>query len=170
VIKKEKNTAFIDGQNLHLGTASTGWCVDHCKFRRYLSDKYNVVEAYYHLGFTSVDEQPLYDALQKAGFILVFREHSSALKGKKKGNVDCDIVFNIMSKIIEKKLIGKVVIVSGDGDYKKLVNFLLKMELFKKILFPNKEFASSLYNNIGGEYFSYLEDKDIKKKIEFNGK
>jgi hypothetical protein len=78
------NHAFIDGQNLHLGTKLKGWAIDHKKFRTYLADKYNVTEAYYFLGFVSEEEQGLYDNLQKAGFILSFREHSSTLKGKKR--------------------------------------------------------------------------------------
>jgi len=161
----ERNSAFIDGQNLHLGTKSRGWRVDHFKFRRYLKDKYHVEEAYYFLGFTLDTEQGLYDNLQKAGFILIFREHTSALKGKKKGNVDSDIILSICQKMYEKVLVGKVILVSGDGDYKKLVNFLIKHDRFKKILFPNKEFASSLYESLGGERFSYLEDTDVKRKI-----
>ena len=162
-----QNQAFIDGQNLYLGTKSNGWTIDHSKFRTYLSEKYNVVEAYYFLGFISEEESFLYEKLQKAGFILSFREHSSALKGKKKGNVDCDIMFTIMRKLLEKEEFDKVILVSGDGDYKKLVDYLIKKDKFEKILFPNAEFASSLYKKIGGQYFDYLESKDVKAKISF---
>lgn len=159
------HVAFIDGQNLHLGTKNRGWAVDHAKFRIYLTEKYGVKEAYYFLGFVSEEENGLYERLQKAGFILSFREHSSALKGKKKGNVDCDIVFNVMRKLVEGEDFDKIILVSGDGDYKKLVDFLIKRNKFEKILFPNKEFASSLYKKLGGEFFDYLENPDIKSKI-----
>ena len=161
----ENNFAFVDGQNLHLGTTECGWHVDHKKFRTYLKDKYGVTEAYYFLGFISDQEQDLYDKLQKAGFILFFREHSSALKGKKKGNVDCDIVFSIMKKLVEGDSFGKVVLVSGDGDYIKLVDFLIKKDKFKKILFPNRKFASSLYKKFGSEFYDNLENPSIKSKI-----
>lgn len=161
----EQNFAFIDGQNLHLGTRESGWSINHAKFRRYLADKYDVTEAYYFLGFVSEQEQDLYDKLQKAGFILFFREHSSALKGKKKGNVDCDIVFSIMKKLVDRETFGKVIIVSGDGDYIKLVDYLVKKEKFKKMLFPNQKFAPSLYKRLGSEYYDYLEKQDIKLKI-----
>lgn len=163
------NIAFIDGQNLHLGTLKsdkTGWCVDYWKFRRYLKEKYEVEEAYYFLGFTNEHEQDLYDNLQKAGYILVFREHSLALKGRKKGNVDCDIVFSAMKKLVEGDQFDKIIIVSGDGDYIKLVDYFVKKNRFLKMLFPNKEFASSLYKRFGRQYFDYLENKDIKEKIE----
>lgn len=164
------NIAFIDGQNLHLGTKESGWAVDHNKLRIYLKDKYEISEAYYFLGFVSEGNQDLYDSLQKAGFILSFREHSSRLRGNKKGNVDCDIVFGIMKKLVENEPFGKVFIVSGDGDYKKLVDFLIKKGCFGKMLFPNRAFASSLYKSLGGEFFDYLEAAGVKAKIEYRHK
>ncbi len=73
--KNMKNIAFIDGQNLHLGTKKVdggAWVVDNIKFRRYLKEKYQIEEAYYFLGFVSDEEQDLYSSLQRAGFILSF--------------------------------------------------------------------------------------------------
>lgn len=166
--KKESNIAFIDGQNLHLGTKESGWTVNHPRFRIYLAEKYNITEAYYFLGFISGDEQDLYDSLQKAGFILAFREHSSALKGHKKGNVDSDIVFGVMKKLVDSEPFDKAFIVSGDGDYKKLVDYLIKKKRFGKMLFPNKKFASSLYKELGGEFFAYLEEPGVKAKIAYH--
>ncbi len=168
--QKLPNIAFIDGQNLHLGTREKGWSVNHARLRTYLRDKYGIGEAYYFLGFVDEDNQELYDGLQKSGYILSFREHSVALKGKKKGNVDCDIVFNVMRKLVDDELFGKVFIVSGDGDYKKLVDYLIKKGKFGKMLFPNREFASSLYKKLGGEYFDYLENPAIRSKIEYRHK
>mgnify|MGYP001566689183 CR=1 FL=1 len=163
----EGNIAFIDGQNLHLGTKEVGWIIDHYKFRRYLNEKYGVGEAYYFLGFISEKEQDLYDNLQKAGFILSFRDHSVNLRGGKKGNVDNDIIFGIMKKLVEDEPFGKVFIVSGDGDYIRLVDFLVKKDKFGKMLFPNSRYASSLYKKLGGEFFDYLDSKDVRSKIEF---
>lgn len=157
-----KNCAFIDGQNLNLGTREDGWSVDYLKLRTYLAEKYNVTEAHYFLGFVSNQEQDLYTNLQKAGFILDFREHSSALRGKKKGNVDCDIVFSVMKKLVEKEDFDKVIIVSADGDYFKLVDYLVKKGKFEKILFPSKYYASSLYKKLGSEYYDYLDNNKHK--------
>lgn len=85
--------------------------------------------------------------------------------GKKKGNVDSDIIFHVMRRLLKNPDFDKIIIVSGDGDYKMLVDFLLEENKFGKILFPNKKFASSLYKSIGSEYFDYLESKDIQSKI-----
>lgn len=47
-----KNIAFIDGQNLYMGTKSGNkpWKVNLTKFRIYLEKKYSVEKAYYFLG------------------------------------------------------------------------------------------------------------------------
>ncbi len=70
-----------------------------------------------------------------------------------------------MKKLVDNEPFDKIFIVSGDGDYKKLVDYLIKKNKFGKMLFPNNEFSSSLYKSLGREYFDYLEDKDIKAKI-----
>jgi len=58
--------------------------------------------------------------------------------------------------------------VSDDGDYKKVVDYLIKKDKFKKILFPNKDFASSLYNALGSEFFDYMEN--FKTYVEWHKK
>ena len=163
-----KNIAYIDGQNLYSGTQEIDLAVDFKKLRIYLRDKYHIEEAYYFLGFLREEENPLYINLQKAGFIVVFKEHASLLIGKKKGNVDSDIIFEIMKKIIdENNEDEKFLLVSDDGDYIKLVDFLIEKDRFLKILFPNKKFASSLYKRLGSEYFDYIDN--IRNIIHIKG-
>lgn len=164
---KENNIAFIDGQNLYMGTLSDNpaWKINLARFREYLNKKYEVRKAYYYLGCVDEKFQDLYEEIQSADFILVFRKHNTAMLGKKKGNVDCDIIFNIMKRLYKKEPFDKIVLVSGDGDYKMLVDFLIKEKRFKKILFPNKKFASSLYKSITRVYFDYLVNiKHLIKK------
>ena len=165
-MEKENNLAFVDGQNLYLGTKQDRWNIDLFKFRVYLKDKYHISEAYYVLGFISEKEQELYNNLQKAGFIVIFKEHNQYAVTKKKGNVDTDIVFEIMKNLVDNKDFDKIVLVSGDGDYKKLVEYLIKKNKFKKVLFPNKKFASSLYKKLGNQFFANLGREDIKNKIK----
>lgn len=167
----ENNLAFVDGQNLYMGTSKSdpSWDIDLSRFRIYLEKKYSVSTAYYYLGFIQEGEsiEQLYEKIQSAGFILVFRQHNTAMIGKKKGNVDTDIVFSVMKRLYKRDGFDKIVLVSGDGDYKMLVDFLAEENKLKKILFPNRKFASSLYKKLGSEYFDYLEDEDIKRKIEY---
>ena len=162
----EKNIAFVDGQNLHLGTTGDNWKIDLNKFRIYLKDRYKVSEAYYFLGYFSIQQESLYNNLKQAGFIVLFKDHDVRLIASKKGNVDSDIVFEAMRNVVDNKDFDRVVLVSGDGDYKKLVDYLIKKVKFRKLLFPNRR-ASSLYKILGSEYFDYLDSFDTKEKIRY---
>lgn len=164
------NIAYIDGQNLFLGITKRDipWSIDLKRFRVYLEKKYAVQQAYYYLGYVQDGEvyQMLYEEIQKSGFILVFREHNSAMLGKKKGNVDSDIIFSIMKRLYKNEAFNKVILVSGDGDYKMLVDFLIVEGKFEKILFPDQKRASSLYKAISARYFADLSNLDVRRKVE----
>ena len=171
IIIMENNYAFIDGQNLYMATTKNQldpWSINLKRFRVFLREKYKVENAYYFLGYLDENNQNLYESIQSAGFILMFREHNSKIIGKKKGNVDSDIIFFIMQKLYFREDFNKVVLVSGDGDYKKLVDFLIKENKFKKILFPNSKGSSSLYKSLGANYFAGLDNVDTKLKISSN--
>ena len=106
MVKENKNYAFVDGQNLYMGTSKREvdpWRIDLARFRVYLEKKYNVDKAYYFLGFVQDENQDLYEEIQNAGFILQFKKHNPAMLGTKKGNVDTDIVFHIMKKLYKKE-------------------------------------------------------------------
>ena len=67
------NYAFIDSQNLNLGVKSLGWNLDYNRFRIYLKEKYKVEIAYLFIGYIP-QNQDLYDSLQKAGYVLKFKQ------------------------------------------------------------------------------------------------
>ncbi len=162
-----RNIAFIDGQNLHLGITSEWWQIDMTRFRIFLRDRFHVDEAYYFLGCITDEQSDLYTNIQRAGFILVFREHSSVMIGTKKWNVDTDIVFNIMRRLYLRQEFQKIVLVSGDGDYFKMVRFLIEEDRFERIIFPNRH-HSSLYKIIRSRYGINLSLPDFRSKLEYH--
>lgn len=170
---KSKNYAFIDGQNVYMSTAKNEvhpWKIDLFKFRVYLEQKYHIAKAYYFIGYVQDGNQALYEEIQNAGFVLIFRQHNPAMLGKKKGNVDSDTIFSIMKRIYKREDFDKVILVSGDGDYKQLIDFLIEEDKFGKILFPDRAKRSSLYKSLTNNFFAYLDDKDVKNKISVQKK
>ena len=163
------NIAYIDGQNLRRGTIERepSWKVDLKQFRVYLKEKYSVDKAYYYLGYEIPEDsyQIIYQEIKEAGFILKFRKHNIEMMGEKKGNVDTDIVFDIMRRIYRQEPFDKIVLVSGDGDYRMLVDFLIEENRLEKMLFPKFRYASSLYKEITDEYFDSLSKSEIIKRI-----
>jgi len=137
------NYAFIDSQNLNLGVRSQGWILDFVRFRRFLKDKYLIGKAYLFIGFVP-ENQMLYTELQKAGYICIFKptlEIKKDGKAKVKGNVDAELVLRAM---IEYPNYEKAVIVSGDGDFYCLIEYLIKQNKLGKIIVPNNRFSSLL--------------------------
>ncbi len=166
--KTERNIAFVDGQNLYLGTTKhpdEPWQVDLARFRVYLEKKYGVTKAYYYFGYMSDEHRDVYDEVQEAGFVVRFRKHVPAMKSLKKGNVDTEIIFEGMYRLYKQDDFEKVVLVSGDGDYYRMVKFLLDEKRLEKVLFPN-EYASSLYKQyVQTNFCANLSQKDVRKKI-----
>jgi uncharacterized LabA/DUF88 family protein len=163
---EENNIAFIDGQNLHMWTNSENWQIDFDRFRIYLKYKFKIKRVYYFLWFLDENEQGLYTRLQESGFILVFREHNSNMKWKKKWNVDVDICFEMMKNACNNKNFNKIILVSWDWDYIKVVKHLIDKNKFEKILFPNYKY-SSLYKQLETKYRINLSIPSIKEKIEY---
>jgi len=167
-MEKEKNIAFIDWQNLHLWTASDGWKIDFKRFRIYLKDKFKITEAYIFMWVTDAKYNSLYKNMQKAWFVIEFRFHHENLIWKKKWNVDVDIVFDIMKRVLDNQEedFDKVLLVSWDWDYIKMVKYLIEKNKFKKILFPNKKY-SSLYKSIKDLYWMNLSQERVRNVIKY---
>jgi uncharacterized LabA/DUF88 family protein len=130
-----------------MGVRSEGWKLDYRKFRQYLRDKYGVNQAYIFIGYISGNEE-LYKSLQEYGFILIFKPTMELPGGAVKGNVDAELVLHAM---IEYPNYDRAIIVSGDGDFYCLVEYLEKQNKLLKVMAPNKHFSGHLR-----KYFSYI--------------
>jgi len=142
--KTENNYAFIDSQNLNLSIREQGWVLDFRRFRIYLKEKYGITKAFIFIGYVP-QNQDLYTNLQKDGYILIFKPTLNLPNGGVKGNVDAELVLHSM---IEYPNYDKALIVTGDGDFYCLVDYLLKKDKLLKLMVPNKNRFSSLFRKI----------------------
>ena len=162
--KPVRNYAFIDAQNLNLGIQSLGWKLDYKKFRKYLKEKYAVGVAYMFLGFVP-QNQRLYSSLQKAGFVLNFKPVVLDRDGKFKGNVDADLVLQVMIDIEE---FDKAVLVTSDGDFYSLARHLYELDRLEVVLSPSVKHCSVLLRKEAKEKIVYMDN--LKKKLEYSPK
>ena len=174
--KKLAVYAFIDSQNLNLGTSKdiyrnnkliyTGWKLDFKKFRRYLLDKFRVSKALLFIGYIP-QNKPLYNKINSYGYELVFKPTVKDNEGKPKGNVDAELVLH--SAAIEFSHYDKAVIVAGDGDYRCLYEYLIKKNKLLRIVIPNEKSESSLLKPFQKYKTFLIFDKDkleYKQKLE----
>lgn len=133
--------AFIDSQNLNLGVRSQGWRIDYRKLRLYLKNKYGVSKAFIFIG--QVDgHDSLYRMLRSSGFILIFKPTVRYVRDgvvTVKGNVDAELVLHAAA--VEYANYDKAIIVSGDGDFCCLIDYLLKKDKLLTIMVPNRHFS-----------------------------
>lgn len=155
---KPKSYAFIDSQNLNLGTQRMGWKLDWRKFRQFLNTNYNVEKAYMFIGYMIENEQ-LYEYMHELGFLVVLKPTIESViktgqnqsddlgnkenedKSSVKGNVDAELVLYAMKELPNYH---KAIIVSGDGDFYSLVEYLDDLGKLDCIMAPNWQY-SSLY-------------------------
>ncbi|OGM93975.1 hypothetical protein A2524_01630 [Candidatus Wolfebacteria bacterium RIFOXYD12_FULL_48_21] len=155
------NYAFIDSQNLNLAIKDQGWNLDFERFRIYLKDKYSVTKAFIFIGYIPTN-QPLYTALQKYGYILVFKPTLELPDGRVKGNVDAEMVLHTM---IEYSNYEKALIVTGDGDFYCLVDHLKNNGKLAGVMIPNGKKYSSLLRTFTGDTIFM---NNLKEKLGYN--
>lgn len=179
--KKPIVYAFIDSQNLNMGVSSnvykhgkkiySGWQLDFKKFRRYLSDKFKVEAAFLFIGNLPGNEG-LYEYLQRCGYILILKP-TTTYKDKEgeihvKGNVDTDIVLYAVAKEIENY--DKAVIVTGDGDFLSLCEYLHEKNKLGVVSIPNKLSHSHLLDKYVHVFDYVAVNRKKLEKIKTNKK
>lgn len=154
---KESVYAFIDSQNLNLGTQRVGWHLDWRKFLKYLQTKQGVTKAYLFIGYLSENEA-MYEQLKALGYEIVYKpvvENTSDKDDKQdygeellkltrppvKGNVDAELVLYAMKEMPNYK---KAILVTGDGDFYSLAKYLNDKKRLACIMTPNWQYSSLL--------------------------
>jgi len=159
--EKQKNYAFIDSQNLNMGIKRIGWKMDFRKLRIYLKEKYKVEKAYLFIGYIP-ENQNLYRSLQEYGYILLFKPILKKKDGSVKGNVDAELVLQAM---IDYEEYDKAIIISSDGDFYCLVNYLYDKEKLANVISPCYETCSILLKRSARGKIVFIDN--LRKKLEY---
>lgn len=160
----QNNYAFIDSQNLNLSIRDQGWNLDFDKFYRYIRDRFSISQAFLFIGYVP-QNQPLYIALQKIGYIIVFKPTLKLPNEIVKGNVDAELVLHTM---IEFPNYAQAIVVSGDGDFFCLIEYLLAKKKLCRLIVPNKYKFSSLLRGFN-EHITFLNNTKEKLQKEKRG-
>ena len=144
---QKQNYAFIDSQNLNLGIQKNGWKMDWRKFRAYLKQEHNVSQAYMFIGYMQ-EHEAMYQQLHDAGYLIVLKPTVGMLAGDEakqkpaiKGNIDAELVLYAMKELPNFQ---QAIIVSGDGDFYCLAEYLAAKNRLKCIMTPNRYYSTLL--------------------------
>ena len=162
--KKQKAFAYIDGTNLHLSGKNMGWDIDYRKFRKFLTDKYNVEIAYYFLGYVE-KYRNLYNGLRRDGYEVINIEPTILPDGSIKGNCDADLVCKAMADFAKYD---KAIIVASDGDYKSLVEHLKSNDKLGRVIGCSRGGCARKLKKAAGTQIDFLND--FREKVEYKRK
>lgn len=171
-MKKELvNFAFIDGQNFYksvkeieLELEALEVKLDLNEFRIFLENKHAIKTAYYFIGYVP-KYQVIYDVLKSQGYELKYKQvaiHQDGIKG----NVDVNLTLQTM---IDFKKYKKAVIVTSDGDYACLVEYLNSKDKLDSIIVCSRGGSSYLLRKLHSRVrIFYLDDiiRDLYKRKE----
>ncbi|MEK7603194.1 MAG: NYN domain-containing protein [Patescibacteria group bacterium] len=157
--KRQRPTAyaFIDSQNLNLGVQKVGFKMDWRKFYYMLTTKYNVKKAFMFIGHMP-EYEDLYMQMHDIGFLVVLKPthethklptdpnmpqkpENSEEKKIIKGNIDAELVLWAMKELSNYD---KAIIVSGDGDFYCLAEYLHEVNKLGHIMTPNWQYSGLL--------------------------
>lgn len=126
------------------------------KFRDFLRKEYKVDKAFMFIGYIPENES-LYDQMHDAGYMVVLKPTFDVTKPRQeqnkndksddrvvKGNIDADLVLWAMK---EMPNYDKAIIVSGDGDFYSLIEYLSSKKRLLHVFTPNSHY-SRLYNSL----------------------
>jgi uncharacterized LabA/DUF88 family protein len=160
---ERNNFAFIDSQNLNRSILREGWKLDFGKFRVFLQRKYQIQKAFLFIGYIPGNVL-LYERLRSMGYVVIFKPTLQNRDGMQvKGNCDAELVLHSMITFND---FDKAMIVSGDGDFYCLIDYLKKQEKLLNVGIPNRSRYSALLKKFRPDFFfvSDLEHKLSQQK------
>ena len=101
--------------------------------------------------------------MQEYGYVLIFKPTLSLKDGRVKGNVDAELVLHAM---IEFANYESAIIISGDGDFYCLVEYLKKQGKLLKLLIPDRHKYSALLRKFASD-MAFISD--LREKMAYKG-
>lgn len=124
---KQTVIVFIDGSNIYFAQKKMGKWLDWVKVKRFLEEKYNVLEIKYYVGIRPRDEKMkrFLRKLKQIGFQVITKpvkiltdEHGHQLE---KANFDVEITGDVLKNLYK---IDSVILFSGDSDFVYLIELV----------------------------------------------
>ena len=135
---------YIDGNNLYRGAKELGYTIDYKKFRGWLRQKYNPAAVFLFIGHIP-ERKAFYTHLKESGYEIVFKQ-TVVINGSLKGNCDAELVLKAVSDYYTKTC-SSCILITGDGDFGCLVEFLRDRNAIQRVISPDKNKCSILLRN-----------------------
>lgn len=159
--------AFIDASNIIYGARTEGWLIDQKKLFDYLKRKFGCSRAFFYFGKDDANKEQgkFLKKLESFGFTLRVKQIKRYGK-RQKANCDVDLTLDM---VVMKEKYDQAIVLTGDGDFLPLFEFLKEQKKEITIIAFPKSTARELKRFAGGKFIGltnerYLLERKPQKK------
>jgi len=168
--KDERLALFIDGSNLYAAGKSLGFDIDYKLLRQEFMRRGKLLRAIYYTALLENDEyspiRPLVDWLNYNGFTMVTKpakEYTDSMGRRKvKGNMDIELAVDAMELAPR---VDHIVIFSGDGDFRPLVDRLQRMGVRVSVVSTIRSQPPMISDDLRRQADNFIELDDLRDVI-----
>ena len=166
----ERLVLLIDGANLFGATRALGFDIDYKLLRQEFMRRGRLLRAFYYTALLENEEysplRPLADWLHYNGFALVTKPAKEFIDGqgrrRVKGNMDVEIAVDAMELAPH---VDHVVLFSGDGDFRPLVEGLQRQGVRVSVVSTIRSQPSMIADELRRQADNFIELDELKEVI-----
>jgi len=170
----ERVGLFIDGSNLYAAARALDFDIDYKKLLKVFSKRGRLIRALYYTALIEDQEyspiRPLVDWLDYNGYTMVTKPTKeftdSTGRRKIKGNMDIELAVDIMEMADH---LDHVVIFSGDGDFRRLVEAVQRKGVRVTIVSTVKSQPPMIADELRRQADFFIEMSDLRNDIARGG-
>lgn len=167
----ERIALFIDGANLYSTARTLGFDIDYKRLREHFASQARLVRAFYYTALIDDQEyspiRPLVDWLDYNGFTMVTKPTKeftdSTGRRKIKGNMDIELAVDVLEMA---PLIDHVVLFSGDGDFRRLVEAAQRKSTRVTVVSTIESSPPMVADELRRQADRFVDLRDIQELIE----
>ena len=168
--KDERLVLLIDGANLFCATRALGFDIDYKLLRQEFMRRRKLLRAFYYTALLENEEyssiRPLVDWLDYNGFAMVTKPAKEFIDGqgrrRAKGNMDVEIAVDAMELAPH---VDHVVLFSGDGDFRPLVEGLQRQGMRLSVVSTIRSQPPMIADELRRQADSFIELDELKDVI-----
>jgi len=166
----ERVALFIDGSNLYSAARALGFDIDYRRLLKVFRDKGRLIRAYYYTALVDDQEyspiRPLIDWLDYNGYTMVTKptkEFTDTTGRRKiKGNMDIELAIDVLEMADH---LDHVVLFSGDGDFRRLVEAVQRRGLRVSVVSTVKSSPPMVADELRRQADEFIELSDLASLI-----
>ena len=167
---QERIALFIDGSNLYAAARSLDFDIDYRRLLESFAAKGHLIRAFYYTALVEDQEyspiRPLVDWLDYNGYTMVTKPTKeftdSAGRRKIKGNMDIELAIDVMEMA---EHLDHVVIFSGDGDFRRLVDAVQRKGLRVSVVSTVRSQPPMIADELRRQADNFIELDDLRTNI-----